>query len=144
MKRERIDFATFKEHFIQQPDGYFSVYADFAEDYEGEYLKVLHLDMICEWRLSDGKAKFVEVPFDTAEQHAELIEYLRVTAKMLNEAIITRINELEPFDKLKPESDAVPYPDDGLPRLTDEQIESTRKQAIQYEMRLIYQAIQNK
>ena len=70
MERQEIDFATFKENFIQKPDGYFPVYS-FLND--GEYLKVVKMDMICEWRLTDGKVKFIEVPFETEEQFNEIV-----------------------------------------------------------------------
>lgn len=98
MKRDRIDFETFRTNFIGQPDGFFSVHSAFQEDREGDSLRVLLLDMICEWRLSDGTVKFVEVPFDTEEQFNELVAYLKLTAGMLNAAILKRIGELNYAD----------------------------------------------
>ena len=109
MQRVRIDFETFKEHFIEKPDGFFPVYSRFESDYHGEYLRLLKLDMICEWRLDDGMIKFIEVPFDTEEQYKQLISYLLVVASMLNKAIINNIGRLEPFNELKPESEAIPF-----------------------------------
>lgn len=95
MRRDTISFEDFKKHFIDQPDGYFSVYAGFEEDDESENLRILNLDMICEWRLTDGKVKFVSVPFETEEQFNRIIAYLKVTAAMLNEAILKRVGELD-------------------------------------------------
>ncbi len=140
MRRDRIDFDTFKTNFIDQPDGYFSVCASFNEDYHGECLRALQLDMICEWRMTDGKVKFVEVPFDTEEQFNALVAYLRVTADLLNKAIVGGIDELKYADT-KPEAEAIPYPSDGFPKLSDEVMDGIRKQGMQYEMGLIAQAL---
>lgn len=140
MKRDRIDFETFKTNFIEKPDGYFSVYSCLDEDYEGDKLRVFKLDMICEWRMDDGKVKFVEVPFDTEDQFNQIVAYLRVTAGMLNTAIVERLDELV-YEGSKPESEAIPYPDDGLPKLSDEQYAEIRRQVIGYELYLIGEAL---
>lgn len=140
MKRERISFEDFKKHFIDQPDGYFAVYSSFKEDYHGENLRVLQLDMICEWRLDDGKVKFVEVPFDTENEFIMLRQYLVLTAGMLNKAILGRLEELS-YSETKPESEAIPYPPSSLPTLPDEKLEEIRKRGMQYEMSLIAEAL---
>ena len=88
------EFDAFDEHFIQSPDGYMPVYAQFEEDDDGECQKVVLLDMICEWRLHDGKVKFIEVPFETEEQFNAIIEYLKVAAKLLFDAISENIETL--------------------------------------------------
>lgn len=94
MLRKEYDFAEFKEHFINQPDGYFPVYSEFREDQDGNYVKILKIDLICEWRLSDGKILFIQVPFETKEQFNEIIEYLKIAANILNKKIMKRIDEL--------------------------------------------------
>lgn len=141
MRRDRIDFDTFKTNFIDQPDGYFSVYSVFNEDYESDNIRVLLLDMICEWRMDDGKVKFVEVPFDTEEQFNALVAYLRVTADLLNKAIVERIDELKYADA-KPEAEAVPFPPSGLPTLPDDVMEEIKRQAIGYELSLYREALE--
>jgi hypothetical protein len=140
MKRDRIDFATFKANFIDHPDGYFSVYSNLEEDYEGNRVRLLLLDMICEWRLDDGCIKFVEVPFDTEEEFKQLIAYLRVTAGLLNAAILERIGELS-YTESRPESEAVPFPPSSLPKLSDEKLEQIRKQVVSYELSLLADAL---
>ncbi len=140
MKRDRISFEDFKKNFIAHPDGYFPVYSCFNEDYHGEELRVLLLDMICEWRLTDGKVKFVEVPFETKEQLDELIAYLHLTAGLLHAAIIGRIVDLT-FDGTKPESEAIPYPPSDLPTISDEVRAEIRKKAMNFELALIADAM---
>ena len=78
MHREIITFSEFKKHFIDQPnpDCYVPVYYSFEEDETGEELRILNIDLICNWRLSDGKVKFYSVPFDDDKQFNELIQYL--------------------------------------------------------------------
>jgi len=95
VKRENVDFETFKKNYISQPHGYFSVYSAFEEDDDGDFLRILNLDMICEWRLTDGKVRFLAIPFESEEQFIELVEYLKVTAKLLNDEILKRIDELK-------------------------------------------------
>ncbi len=141
MKRERIDFATFKEYYINHPNGYFPVYSSFDEDYEGDALRLMDMDMICEWRLDDGKVRFIEVPFDTEEEFKELVGYLHVTASLLNKAIVERIGELD-YATTKPESQRIPYPPSDLPTLSDEELESIKQEATKYHMHLLYVALQ--
>lgn len=94
MRRQRIEFDEFKENFITKPDGYFPVCSEFAENDYSENLRVVQMDMICEWRLPDGKIIFVEVPFETEEQLNEIKEYLKVAAGLLNKAILEKIDKL--------------------------------------------------
>lgn len=93
-RHQEISFEEFKENFIKQPDGFFPVYSAFEESDNGELLRILNLDMICEWRLTDGKVKFLSVPFETEEQFNEIVAYLKVTAELLNKAILKRVDEL--------------------------------------------------
>ncbi len=94
MRYDRISFQDFEEHYINKPDGYFPVYAYFDECSESGYRKVVKLDMICEWRLHDGKVRFLQVPFDTKDEFEQIIGYLRETERLLSKAIDERIDEL--------------------------------------------------
>lgn len=140
MKRDRLSFVDFKANFIDQPDGWFAVYTSFKEDYHGGNLRVLELDMICEWRLSDGKIKFLEVPFDTEEEFNALVIYLRVTTDLLNKAILENIGELS-YTTTLPEREGIPYPPSTIPTLSDEKLEAIHKEAARYEWRLIWDAL---
>lgn len=104
MSRMHYTFEEFKEVYIAQPDGYFSVYSSFDENDDGENLRVVKLDMICEWRLPDGKVRFIEVEFSTKEQLDEIVSYLKLTADMLNKAILERIDRLD-FSSTKESED---------------------------------------
>ncbi len=94
-RHQEISFEDFEENFIKQPDGYFPVYSCFDEDDDGENIRVVKLDMICEWRLSDEKVKFLAVPFETEEQFDKIIVYLKVTAELLNKAILSKIDQMK-------------------------------------------------
>ena len=95
MVRQTVSFEDFDKYFIEEPDGYMPVYSAFQEDDDGNYLKIVEIDMICEWRLSDGKAKFFQVPYETKEQFDAIIGYLKATAKILNDKILANISEVE-------------------------------------------------
>jgi hypothetical protein len=95
MRRDEIDFDTFKKNFIDQPDGYFPVYAAFKENDDGDLEKVVQIDMICEWRLTDGKVQFFEVPFETEEQFNQIMGYLGVAADLLNKAVLGHFAKLK-------------------------------------------------
>ena len=96
--REVIDFESFKKHFIDQPKGFYPVYSEIKELYDGTLAPVMQIDMICEWRLPDGKVKFIEVPFDGHRQFEQIIKYLKVAANLLNEEILIGIDSLKYVD----------------------------------------------
>lgn len=98
MRYEHMSYSDFKKHFIDNPDGFMPVYAYFGESHEGETLKTVRIDFICEWRLTDGKVKFLEVPFDTKVELEQIREYLKVCAKMLHDKICDKADKLE-YDK---------------------------------------------
>lgn len=52
--RQEYTFEEFKEHFIDRPFAYYAVYSALEEDDNGNYLPFMLIDMICEWRLTDG------------------------------------------------------------------------------------------
>jgi len=98
MRRETISFVDFKTHFIDDPspDAYVPVEYFFEEDEEtGEELRILKIDLICHWRLHDGKVRFYSVPFETLEEFNELVEYLR----LINDSFHTHLRE--EIDKLQ-------------------------------------------
>ncbi len=109
--RDTLTFEEFDEHFIQSPDGLFPVYSGLEEDDDGEYLKVMQVDMICEWRMSefsitnlltDDKVKFIAVPFETKEQFDKIMEYLKVAADLLNQAILERLSKIpDEYESIK-------------------------------------------
>lgn len=98
--RQCINLTDFKANFMDESNfvngymGYYPVYVGFKEDEDGNNLRVLHIDLICEWRISDGKIKLLEVPFDTPEQLEEIVVYLRKMAKLLSETIIENVDKL--------------------------------------------------
>ena len=96
MRYESISFEDFKENYIAHADGgYYPVYAWFDEDDESNNLKVVQMDMICQWRLGDGKIRFLEVPFETKEELNEIIAYLKACLQYLHNDISEKIGELE-------------------------------------------------
>lgn len=88
MKRETIDFDSFKQHFIEAQWGYFPVCSAITENE-----KSVEIDLICEWRLSDGKIKFVVVPFETKDQLAQIVAWLFSGAEILKKEIDRHIVE---------------------------------------------------
>jgi hypothetical protein len=93
MRHELVDFKTFREEYMSNAEGgYYSVYSVIKEDDFGN--KVVKMDMICNWRLTDGKVKFIAVPFETKEELNEITTYLRLCAGYLNTSILEQIDEL--------------------------------------------------
>lgn len=98
--RQYINLTDFKANYMDESNfvngymGYFPVYVGFKEDNDGNNLRALHIDLICEWRLPDCKIKLLEVPFDTPEQLEDIVVYLRKMAKLLSTTIIERVDKL--------------------------------------------------
>ena len=91
-----LHLLNLKNFFINHAEGgYYPVYSSFDEDDESNLLKVVQMDMICEWRLEDGKIKFLEVSFETKEQLNEIIAYLKACLGYLHGSIIENIEKLE-------------------------------------------------
>jgi hypothetical protein len=68
-RHKHISFEDFKTHYINAPDGYYPTDVYFDEDGDtGETLKAVMFDMVCPYRLGDGKVRFIRVPFDTEEE----------------------------------------------------------------------------
>ena len=93
-KREIVDFATFKDNFVDKKGGYYPVYA--AVNTYVEENSSVEIDMICEWRLADGKIKFVEVPFKNFDELGVILAYLKTGANLLYESILENIEKISP------------------------------------------------
>lgn len=95
MIRARLNFADFKTAYMSSSGfGYYPVYVSLTESSDSVFLPIFNLDMICEWRLPDGKIKFIQVPYETKEEFEEMKEYLRKAAEALCKAITERIDRL--------------------------------------------------
>lgn len=92
--RHEFNFADFKRDYIDSPKGWMAVYASFEESHYSEQLRTLKIDMICEWRLDDGKLHFVQVDFETEDELEQLKAYLRSMANELREEIVKRVDKL--------------------------------------------------
>jgi hypothetical protein len=97
MRYQTIDFPTFREKFINHAKGgFYPVHSSIATDELDRPLKVVQMDMICEWRLADGKVRFVEVPYETDDEFNAIVQYLKDCAGHLNATILERIDKLKP------------------------------------------------
>jgi hypothetical protein len=92
-QRLAVDFQTFKKNFIDKPYGFFPVHSR-LETKHGEPTNVMLIDMICEWRLVDGKLKFLRVPFSNQEEFDQIVKYLKAAAELLHGAVIENISDL--------------------------------------------------
>lgn len=97
MTYQTIDFPTFRENFINHAKGgFYPVHSSIATDEDENRLKFVKMDMICEWRLTDAKVKFIEVGYETDEEFNEIVQYLKDCAGHLNTAILENIDTLKP------------------------------------------------
>lgn len=94
MNRTHLSFADFKRNWIDQPWGYYPVWVAIAEDGDGDPIRGVVLDLICEWRLSDGKVCFIEVEFQTEEELRQIKEWVAAGASALRDATNDRIKKL--------------------------------------------------
>ena len=95
MVRTSIPYAVFKNSWIDPKDGgYFPVCCGLKEDDDGNHLKVLEIDLICRWRLTDGKVQIIEVPFETEEELATLKGYVMHRGQSLADEIWAEADEL--------------------------------------------------
>ena len=94
--RRAIVFKEFKRDFINHTKGeYYPVHIQFDENENGNFLKLVKLDMICEWRLDDGKILFLTVAFSTQEELNEILDYCKKCLGFLHHAIKTNIDDIE-------------------------------------------------
>lgn len=93
MIRDVIEFDSFKKNFIDAPWGYFPVCSAITEDDNGEYENSVNVDLICEWRLPDGKIKFIVVTFETQEQLHQISNWILKGAEALKNEIIKDVME---------------------------------------------------
>jgi len=103
MRRDRIDFKTFKKNFVEEFGGWFPVHSSIHEDERGNFHQIVEMDMIVEWRLDDGKVRFIEVPYETEEEYQEIKGYLKVAADLLHKVILENIDGLEEYRNEKRE-----------------------------------------
>lgn len=68
--------------------GYFTVWAELDED---DPLKV-NLDLICEWRLVDGKLLFLQVTCSSEDEVRGVLGHVKAEADMLAQAIKTCVD----------------------------------------------------
>ncbi len=95
MQRQKVLFREFRKQFYDNPNGgYYPVHSCIGEGEDGKAKKTLCIDLICEWRLADGKVLFIEVPFDSEEEFMAIIEYLDGAHIFLTMAIVNNINRL--------------------------------------------------
>lgn len=93
--RQLIAYVEFKTVYMSQPNGgYYPVYATINENSDGEPIKEVNVDLICEWRLPDGKVKFMTVDITHQYQFDALVEWLKSSADKLKDEIIKTANEL--------------------------------------------------
>jgi len=96
MSRHKIvPFVDFKKHYIDRPDGFYPTDVYFHEDNDGKLQKTVMLDMVCPWRLGDGKIQFIRVPFETEEELDAIKGYLRDIQKLWVETIQRCIDRLD-------------------------------------------------
>ena len=69
------------------------MYSSITENDHGDYEKSVDIDMICEWRLTDGKFKFLVVSFETKEQLDQISNWLLKAAEALKDEIIRHVVE---------------------------------------------------
>ena len=79
----RISFEDFEKSYINSPDGYLTVWAGLDDETDS-----VNLDMICNYRLQDGKVQFLEVPFESEEQLDKIWRYLYITTSILHKEVI--------------------------------------------------------
>ena len=94
MQRDRLTFNQFKGIFADNVGkGYMPVYA-YTPDEEEDEVDVVYIDLICEYRIPDGKVKFLAVQFENNEQFNEIVAYLETSADGLRDKILANVNSL--------------------------------------------------
>lgn len=99
--RENLTFAAFKHHYGDNYAGYLPVCFHLAESHEGEFLKVAVIDTICEWRLHDGKIKFLRVSFESRGELEEIRRWVREGADRLVSNIRENADKILGLEDLK-------------------------------------------
>ncbi len=94
MHRQVMTFEEFDRVFMSTFGGYLPVYASNHENDAGTLTNAVDLDLICEWRLADGKVKFVTVTFTDREQFDRIAVYLINAVEALRAAILKNIDDL--------------------------------------------------
>lgn len=92
MNRQRITIAELKETLAMD---WRPVCAGFAEDSEGNPIKLVQIDFICEWRIADHKFVFVEVPFETQQELQGIAAELRGAVESYRQALLKNFAKLQ-------------------------------------------------
>lgn len=98
MHRTSLTFEKFKINYIDNMFGYLPVYSFLGEDNFGRPLKIIKIDLICEWRVHDGKVMFLQVSFDNQQEFDQILKWLKDGADYLNSEITRRLNDLKYFN----------------------------------------------
>lgn len=94
MQRDKLTFRMFKGIFMDHVGkGFTPIYCSMADE-EDDEVDVIYIDLICEYRLIDGKVKFLAVSFDNDKQFNDIIAYLKESADHLHIAITSNINRM--------------------------------------------------
>lgn len=77
--RERFSFNSFKITYIDVSGGYTPIWCGVGET-------TVYIDLVCHWRLADGKVKFVQVELSEGgtAQHQQLQELRNYVTDRLN------------------------------------------------------------
>jgi hypothetical protein len=94
MQRTEYRFDQFHKHFIRHADAGYMPVSISLRCVEGEWKKVVTMDMICEWWPADGNVIFVDVVFDTQEEYQQILDYVAKCADILRDRILYTVNRL--------------------------------------------------
>jgi len=72
-----ITFAEFQPHLDNPDSGWAVVWAALDSDDDGIIQSAVVLEMVCPFRLLDGKINLLRIPFDTLEQLEAIKDYVR-------------------------------------------------------------------
>lgn len=89
MHRTIVGFGLFVKVFAPEEGGYLAVWAGGSE-MKGEY----DIDLICRWRIPDGKVQFVKVVCTNESEFKTLVKYLKACAKVLAKEITENADDL--------------------------------------------------
>ncbi len=93
MKRSRFTFQMFQQVFFGVEGGYRPIYVQFTTGNEpgDPPPTALQIDMVCEWRISDGKVMLLEVEFESKQELEAIKEYLLKKAEEFHRDQVNRI-----------------------------------------------------
>lgn len=104
MQRTRMTFAQFDEQFIVKGGLFLPIHSKLATNCNGERVKIFEIDLIREWHDSD-KLRSVAVEFDTQEQYDRMVVYLKLSADLLRQSLLSNIDTLDEFEAAGPRTE---------------------------------------